>query len=64
MIAADDARRTLLTGDRYVITPYLAGWGYQPPAGEQVPADTAYRSDTNDLLLDVAGVRRLVESLD
>ena len=64
MIAADDARRTLLTGDRYVITPYLAGWGYEPPAGEQVPEGQAYQSDTNDLLLDVDGVRRLVESLD
>jgi UDP-N-acetylglucosamine 4,6-dehydratase len=64
MIAADDSRRTIRTGDRYVITPYLAGWGYKPPAGEQMPDGFAYRSDTNDLLLDVEQVRELVAGLD
>lgn len=64
MIAADDSRRTLLTGDRYVITPYLAGWGYKPPAGEQMPDGFAYRSDTNDLLLDVEELRELIAGLD
>ncbi len=53
MIAADDARRTLRIGDRYVVTPYLAGWGtYEPPAeGKPLPEGFAYRSDTNDLWL-------------
>ncbi|RZU33053.1 UDP-N-acetylglucosamine 4,6-dehydratase (inverting) [Blastococcus saxobsidens] len=64
MIAADDSRRTVLTGDRYVITPYLAGWGYEPPVGEQVPDGFAYRSDTNDLLLTVEELRALIDSLD
>ncbi len=64
MIAADDSRRTLRTGDRYVITPYLAGWGYQPPAGEPMGDGEAYRSDTNDLLLGVEELRELVAGLD
>jgi UDP-N-acetylglucosamine 4,6-dehydratase len=64
MIAADDSRRTLLIGDRYLITPYLAGWGYEPPAGEQMPDGFAYRSDTNDLLLDVDELRELIAGLD
>jgi len=64
MIAADDSRRTVLTGDRYVITPYLAGWGYEAPEGDLVPDGFAYRSDTNDLLLSVDQLRELVESLD
>jgi len=53
MIAADDARRTLRLGDRYVLTPYLAAWGtYEPPTeGEPLPDGFAYRSDTNDLWL-------------
>jgi UDP-N-acetylglucosamine 4,6-dehydratase len=64
MIAADDSRRTVLLGDRYVITPYLAGWGYEPPVGEWMPDGFAYRSDTNDLLLTVDELRKLIDELD
>ena len=64
MIAADDSRRTLRTGDRFVITPYLAGWGYVPPTGEPMGDGEAYRSDTNDLLLGVEELRVLVAGLD
>ncbi len=62
MIAPDDARRTILHGDRYVVMPHIAGWGYEPPAGGQpVPEGFAYRSDTNDLWLDDDDLRKLVE---
>jgi UDP-N-acetylglucosamine 4,6-dehydratase len=64
MIAADDSRRTLRTGDRFVITPYLAGWGYVPPKGEPMGDGEAYRSDTNDLLLGVEELRELIAGLD
>ncbi|MEX5718185.1 UDP-N-acetylglucosamine 4,6-dehydratase (inverting) [Geodermatophilus maliterrae] len=64
MIAADDSRRTIRTGDRYVITPYLAGWGYEPPVGEQMPDGFAYRSDTNDLLLSVEELKTVLDELD
>lgn len=52
MIAADDSRRTVRLGDRYVVMPYVGGWGYKPPSeGEPVAERFAYRSDSNDLWL-------------
>jgi FlaA1/EpsC-like NDP-sugar epimerase len=49
MISAEEGRRALLAGDRYVIQPELGTWGYEPPA-DAVPVDDgfAYRSDLND----------------
>lgn len=65
MIAADDSRRTVRAGSRYVITPYLAGWGYTPPpAGDAVPDGFAYRSDTNDLLLGPEEIGDFIADLD
>jgi UDP-N-acetylglucosamine 4,6-dehydratase len=62
MIAPDDARRTVLLGDRYVVMPHIAGWGYEPPAdGKLVPEGFAYRSDSNDLWLTDDDLRKLVE---
>ena len=62
MIAADDSRRTLRLGDRYVIMPYVAGWGYEPPAdGQPVEDGWSYQSDTNDLWLDVEELRDLAD---
>ncbi|MGH3761783.1 UDP-N-acetylglucosamine 4,6-dehydratase (inverting) [Actinophytocola sp.] len=62
MIASDDARRTLLLDNRYVVMPHIAGWGYEPPeGGRPVPDGWAYRSDTNDLWLTDDDLRALVE---
>ncbi len=62
MIAPDDSRRTLRLGDRYVIMPYVAGWGYEPPTGgEPVEDGWAYQSDSNDLWLSVEELRDLVD---
>ncbi len=61
MISFDDARRTVRLGDRYVVMPHLAGWGYEAPAGaEAVPDGFSYHSDTNDQWLDVEGIRELL----
>ena len=61
MIAPDDSRRTLRLGDRYVVMPYLGGWGYEPPTdGQPVPDGFTYRSDTNDLWLGTDELRALV----
>lgn len=62
MIAPDDSRRTVRLGDRYVVMPYLGGWGYKPPAGG-VPVEDGwtFRSDTNDLWLEPDDLRDLVE---
>ncbi len=64
MISLDDARRTLRIGDRFVVLPTIAEWGFTPPEGEALPDGFAYRSDTNDLWLDAAEIRRVLETLD
>lgn len=61
MISQDDSRRTLLLGDRYVILPTIAEWGFVAPIGDSVPDGFAYRSDTNDQWLDVEALRDLIE---
>ena len=49
MISAEEGRRALIVGDRYVLQPDLASWGYQPPDdAEPVPDGFHYTSDTND----------------
>ncbi len=49
MISAEEGRRALRLGDRYVLQPDLASWGYESPAdGVPVPAGFHYTSDNND----------------
>jgi len=61
MISLDDARRTVMLDDRYVVMPHIAGWAYQPPLGAaSVPEGFAYHSNTNDRWLDVNGIRELL----
>ena len=61
MISEDDSRRTLDLGDRYVILPTIAEWGFVAPKGEAVEDGFAYRSDTNPEWLSVDDMRRLLE---
>jgi UDP-N-acetylglucosamine 4,6-dehydratase len=63
MISLDDARRTLRIGDRYVVLPTIAAWGFEPPTGDPLPDGFAYQSDTNDQWLDVPAIRDLLDSL-
>jgi UDP-N-acetylglucosamine 4,6-dehydratase len=61
MIASDDSRRTLRFPDRYVVQPVVASWGYRTPEGGQpVPDGFNYRSDNNDLWLEVDEMRELL----
>lgn len=61
MISLDDARRTLALGDRYVVMPHLAGWGYTPPvAGTPVSESFCFQSHTNDEWLTVDQIRQLL----
>ena len=63
MIAPDDSRRTVRLGDRYVVMPYVSGWGYETPAdGEPVEDGWTYRSDTNDLWLEPEELRSMVDA--
>jgi UDP-N-acetylglucosamine 4,6-dehydratase len=61
MISEDDSRRTLDLGDRYVIRPTIAEWGFVTPKGEPVTDGFAYRSDTNPEWLSVQDMRDLLE---
>jgi UDP-N-acetylglucosamine 4,6-dehydratase len=63
MIAADDSRRTLRLGDRYVVMPHLGGWGYNAPTdGTPVTDGFCYQSDSNEEWLSVEELRELLAS--
>lgn len=64
MISEDDSRRTLRVGDRYVVLPTIADWGFVPPVGDQVDDGFAYRSNTNDQWLDAESIRAILKDLD
>jgi UDP-N-acetylglucosamine 4,6-dehydratase len=60
MISADDSRRTTIIGNRFVVNPVAAEWGYNQPAGEQFPEGSAYRSDTNDKWISSEEIKRFI----
>lgn len=62
MISADDSRRTLLVGDRYVVTPVVAEWGYSEPQGVRMPEGVAYQSNTNDLWMSEEEIREYISN--
>jgi UDP-N-acetylglucosamine 4,6-dehydratase len=62
MISADDSRRTLLVGDRYVVTPVVAEWGYSEPQGVRMPEGIAYQSNTNDLWMSEEEIREYISN--
>jgi len=63
MISADDSRRTIITKNRYVVTPVVAEWGYQPPEGLRMSEGQAFRSDTNDLWMSEAEIKNFIKNL-
>jgi UDP-N-acetylglucosamine 4,6-dehydratase len=61
MIALDDGPRTIRLGDRYVVHPVIATWGYEPRSdGQPAPAGFRYSSDDNDLWLSTQDMRELL----
>ena len=63
MISPEEGRRALRVGDRYVLQPDLATWGYRPPLhGERVEQGFAYRSNTNDEWFTAAQIDELLET--
>jgi UDP-N-acetylglucosamine 4,6-dehydratase len=63
MISAEEGRRALRVGDRYVLQPDLAAWGYQPPDdGEPVADGFHYTSDTNDQWFTLEEITKLLET--
>lgn len=63
MISPEEGRRALRIGDRYVLQPDLASWGYEPPAdGVSVPEGFAYRSDLNDQWFTREEIAKIIET--
>jgi UDP-N-acetylglucosamine 4,6-dehydratase len=60
MISADDSRRTTIIGNRFVVNPVAAEWGYNQPSGEKFPEGSAYRSDTNDKWISSEEIKRFI----
>lgn len=63
MISIEDSRRTVLIGNRYVVTPVVSEWGYKPPQGKIMGEGVAYRSDTNDLWITETEIRDFIRSV-
>ena len=63
MISADDSRRTIILEKRYVVTPVVAEWGYEPPNGPRMSEGQAYRSDTNDLWMSESDIKNFIKNL-
>jgi UDP-N-acetylglucosamine 4,6-dehydratase len=63
MISADDSRRTIVLESRFVVTPVVAEWGFEPPIGVAMPEGKAYRSDTNDLWISESEIKNFIKSL-
>jgi UDP-N-acetylglucosamine 4,6-dehydratase len=60
MISADDSRRTIVLGNRFVVMPVVAEWGYQPPSGGAMQEGMAYRSDTNDAWMTQEDIKNFI----
>jgi len=63
MISSDDSRRTIILKNRFVVTPVVAEWGYEPPKGSYMPEGHAYRSDTNDLWMSESDIKNFIQNL-
>lgn len=61
MISENDARRTYVFDDHYVIAPMLESWAASPVSltGKLAPEGFSYSSDTNDQWLNVEQIREL-----
>ena len=64
MISADDSRRTYIAGDRFIVTPVVAEWGYKEPEGQRMPEGVAYQSNTNDLWMTEEEIREFITTLE
>jgi UDP-N-acetylglucosamine 4,6-dehydratase len=64
MISSDDSRRTIILEDRFVVTPVVAEWGYNPPKGVAMAEGSAYKSDTNDQWMSETDIKKFIEALE
>ena len=61
MISLEDSRRTIDLGDRYLVTPVVAEWGFKSPNSNYMPEGFAYRSDTNSEWLSLSQIQNIVQ---
>ncbi len=66
MISPEEGRRALALGDRFVLQPDLATWGYTAPDDGVQPVTDGfhYASDTNDQWYSIEEIRKILESDD
>ena len=64
MISSDDSRRTIILKDRFVVTPVVAEWGYNPPKGVAMAEGLAYKSDSNEQWMTESDIKKFIEKLD
>jgi UDP-N-acetylglucosamine 4,6-dehydratase len=64
MISSDDSRRTFLLGERYVVTPVVAEWGYKRPNGTPMAEGVAYQSHTNDFWMSREDIRKFLNEIN
>lgn len=63
MIAADDSRRTVDAGDRFIVEPSISGWGYERHASTATVADGwSYHSGNNETFLSVEEIREMIKA--
>ena len=63
MISSDDSRRTILIGNRYVVAPVVAEWGYKNPTGKPMAEGVAYQSHTNDLWMSQDDIKNFLSEI-
>lgn len=63
MISSDDSRRTFLIGERYVVTPVVAEWGFETPKGKRMDEGVAYQSQSNDLWMSQEDIRNFLNEI-
>lgn len=62
MISAEEGRRAVELGSRYVLQPDIATWGYSPPEdGKPVPDGFHYTSDRNEQWYEADEIRTLID---
>lgn len=64
MISAEDSRRTLNLGDRFVVMPVVAEWGYLEPEGVKMQEGFAYQSHTNDLWITPEEIKKFIQEIE
>ena len=61
MISAEDSRRAVLCGKRYIVNPVHSEWGYKPPHGEKLKENWSYKSNTNDLWISIPQMEKIIK---